>query len=485
MSKLGIGTGITPDDGNGDSLLEGAVKVNSNFDELYSYFGDGTDLTSGSWQKVSSGINTTLNVGIGTTNPRFALEVGAVGSSGTSLYVNGDVRVTGILTVGSSSISLDGSNNILKVGTGVTVYGNTGIASATSFYASNTIKVGSGVTIYGNTGIISATDFYASGLQVGVLTASTIIYEGSVLQSYWSETSAGIHTLSNVGIGTTNPTSALTVKGNTSIETLNVSGVSTFQDLVRFQGNAVFEDSDVLYFGNGNDLEIYHNQFGPLNVIKSNTDMLFGVTNEVTFAGATGLNTVAKFRPGYSNVELYYDGNKKFETLGAGVTVTGTTFTNQLNVSGVSTFVGNAYFDSIVLDNQSSSISGRSRVILRGGWGGDVDFYAGGTSYSDFTFTSLQSGLSRDVASITGYGVLNLPYIGGGLNIAGISTFVGIATAQSTLFANQLSISGVSTFIGSVRVGVDTLSGVILTSENGTQYRLIVDNAGALSTVAV
>ena len=44
---------------------------------------------------------------------------------------------------------------------------------------------------------------------------------------YWSSTSAGIHTLSNVGIGTTNPTSALTVKGNTSLETLNVSGIST------------------------------------------------------------------------------------------------------------------------------------------------------------------------------------------------------------------------------------------------------------------
>jgi hypothetical protein len=47
-------------------------------------------------------------------------------------------------------------------------------------------------------------------------------------ESYWSQTVAGIHTLSNVGIGTTNPTSALTVKGNTSLETLNVSGVSTF-----------------------------------------------------------------------------------------------------------------------------------------------------------------------------------------------------------------------------------------------------------------
>lgn len=36
-------------------------------------------------------------------------------------------------------------------------------------------------------------------------------------------------------------------------------------------------------------------------------------------------------------VKLYYGGNEKFATIGTGVTVTGTTFTNQLNVSGVAT----------------------------------------------------------------------------------------------------------------------------------------------------
>ena len=32
MAKQGITTGTTPDDGNGDNLLAGAVKINSNFD---------------------------------------------------------------------------------------------------------------------------------------------------------------------------------------------------------------------------------------------------------------------------------------------------------------------------------------------------------------------------------------------------------------------------------------------------------------------
>lgn len=45
MSKLGISTGTVPNDGTGDSLIDGAVKVNSNFDEIYSAIGDGSNLT--------------------------------------------------------------------------------------------------------------------------------------------------------------------------------------------------------------------------------------------------------------------------------------------------------------------------------------------------------------------------------------------------------------------------------------------------------
>jgi len=39
MAYQGIGTGTTPNDGTGDSLLSGAVKINSNFEEIYSALG--------------------------------------------------------------------------------------------------------------------------------------------------------------------------------------------------------------------------------------------------------------------------------------------------------------------------------------------------------------------------------------------------------------------------------------------------------------
>lgn len=45
MAYQGIGTGTTPNDNTGDSLLTGAIKINSNFEEIYSSLGDGTNLS--------------------------------------------------------------------------------------------------------------------------------------------------------------------------------------------------------------------------------------------------------------------------------------------------------------------------------------------------------------------------------------------------------------------------------------------------------
>jgi hypothetical protein len=54
---------------------------------------------------------------------------------------------------------------------------------------------------------------------------------------------------------------------------------------------------------------------------------------------------------------------------------------------------------------------------------------------------------------------------------------IGIGTTNPT---SKLHVVG-----GDIRVGIDTSQGIILTSQNGTKYRLIVSNAGLLSTVLV
>ena len=66
MAYKGIGTGTAPNDNSGDSLLTGAVKINSNFEEIYSALGDGTLIP---FTVTITGSNLTFSVvGVGSTS---------------------------------------------------------------------------------------------------------------------------------------------------------------------------------------------------------------------------------------------------------------------------------------------------------------------------------------------------------------------------------------------------------------------------------
>ena len=116
-----------------------------------------------------------------------------IGAASTDLIVNGDARITGILTIGTSSLKFDGPNNLVNVGTALTL----GHTQGLQFHTQNLHSAGFEVN------------------QINVSGASTI---GGNLNA----------------------------NGN-----LNVAGVTTFNDNVHFKLN------DKLYFGNNNELEIY------------------------------------------------------------------------------------------------------------------------------------------------------------------------------------------------------------------------------------
>ena len=46
MARQGINTGTAPNDGTGDTLLAGTLKINANFEDIYNIFGDGNNLVS-------------------------------------------------------------------------------------------------------------------------------------------------------------------------------------------------------------------------------------------------------------------------------------------------------------------------------------------------------------------------------------------------------------------------------------------------------
>ena len=109
----GVGIGTTA---NGYKLnVEGGAFV-SGIITASKFSGDGSELTSlnvsaTGWTNYTSGVgsisyNTSQDkVGIGTTQPRFSLEVGNIGASGTSFYVNGDSHFVGFVTTNDAYVS--------------------------------------------------------------------------------------------------------------------------------------------------------------------------------------------------------------------------------------------------------------------------------------------------------------------------------------------------------------------------------------------
>ena len=130
LSNVGVAVSNSapsnPENGNlwwSETLGRGFIYYNNGTSAQWVDFAPGTGGGGGSVAVTGSGtlfstnqtltgIHTTSTVvGLGTTAPRFQLEVGPVGAAGTSLWVNGNARVTGILTVGTGSIVLDGNKN--------------------------------------------------------------------------------------------------------------------------------------------------------------------------------------------------------------------------------------------------------------------------------------------------------------------------------------------------------------------------------------
>jgi len=192
-----------------------------------------------------------------------------VGGATTQLVVNGNTRITGILTIGTSSITLDGTSNQINVGTAVTVNSSgvtvIGVITATSFVGALTgnvtgnasglsgtpnITVGTiGATSLNASGVVTASSFSGSGIGLtgipagqltgvippALLTGITASGSGVIIKD--SGTLVGTAgtidfgdnlTVSTISAGIVTVT-ASAASGN--IVGINTSGTSTFNNL--------------------------------------------------------------------------------------------------------------------------------------------------------------------------------------------------------------------------------------------------------------
>ena len=80
-------------------------------------------------------------------------------------------------------------------------------------------------------------------------------------------------------------------------------------------------DDSKITFGNGDDLQIYHN--GTHSIISNSTGSLFSLADSVIFKNNANNETLMTLAADGA-VELYYNNSKKFETTSTGITVSGT-----------------------------------------------------------------------------------------------------------------------------------------------------------------
>tara|TARA_B100000575_G_scaffold274694_2_gene258635 strand:+ start:3214 stop:3921 length:708 start_codon:yes stop_codon:yes gene_type:complete len=99
MAYSAISTGSVANDGTGDTLRDGATKVNSNFSEVYNKLGNGTDLSSGITADATnvtltapilSGVTTTAS---GNLQVKPASHILEVQGDGTNAGTVGQIRL--------------------------------------------------------------------------------------------------------------------------------------------------------------------------------------------------------------------------------------------------------------------------------------------------------------------------------------------------------------------------------------------------------
>ena len=347
----------------------------------------------------------------------------------------------------------------------------------------------------------------------------------------------GDATLNMVGVGTTIPgytlhvggsrggigATDLTVTGITTVGTsgstsaaLSVVGVSTFQGDIILLGSAGvstisfdasldklnFTDNARATFGTGDDLQIYHE--GTYSYISNQNGELRIDAKD----GERGIVVVSD-----SNVELYYDNTKTFNTTPQGINVVGVTTSNRLNISGVSTFTsigsnlipdgdgsrnigaagsewqdlfidGTAKIDALEADTAKIGDLTDNRVVIAGASGELEDD-------SNFTFdgAKLNVGTAATIAVNGNAAFAGIVTVGGDLKVTGdleitedlvLDTnlnILGIASIRnldgSGAGIGSLSVSGVSTFSGLVNVdaGIAANTAII---EDLTNNRVVI-----------
>jgi len=339
-------------------------------------------------------------VGINTATPKFPVHMrsanpGAGDTINPTLYVEGDVRVQG-----------NGSG--------------TGIIEATGIYLDNDV------------GFVSTYNLDVSGISTftGIATFTNAEFQHIIVSGLGTNAPSAIFSgVKADGIGAT---------------TLNVSGVSTFQNNVHLLDNDKLEFGGALH-DNG-DLTIYHNGSHSYIEDASGTGDLYIATNELLIQNAAKSKTGAKFKQNEA-VDIFYNNEFRFGTVSAGTSAVGI-----LSASGG--FEGLAGVTTIAPSGGISTFKGSDLYV----YGSQTVYGAVGNGV---TVVGLTSTKHLHVTGIASLASLDVGTVTSGLNVTGFGITAGI-TSVSTLKigAGGTVIEAYST--GTVNIGSGATPATVL-----------------------
>ncbi len=139
----------------------------------------------------------------------------------------------------------------------------------------------------------------------------------------------------------------------TEFETLSVTGVSTLSGAVSLGSSLTVPDGESIFLGDSGDLQITHSGANSFLIDNGAGNLIYRSGTQI-FQNLAGSKTSAQFATANS-VDLYFDGNLKFQTVSTGATVTGTLFATDIETSENLFVTGLSTFRLPVVMNRSDS----------------------------------------------------------------------------------------------------------------------------------
>jgi len=479
MAKLGISTGSTPNDGTGDSLLDGAVKVNTNFTEIYTAIGDGTTLavpvtsvSAGTGINVSgsTGNVTITNTGIAQTANINADTVSVSGVVTATSFVGSGANITGISTLNIVNYSGGGG------GSGV---GNTNNLRTNFLEVSGISTLSGGLTVAGISTIGSVLYVGPSGNQYGIIIKGQGSSSGGEINltgpnssdansTYYSnirlnriggsfrydlEFHSNGYSSGDIGDfvfykrGTSNQrTERMRLSGQTG--NLTVTGGGSFSGISTFSGDINLNAANVVLgvsAGSSDDRlkfhtsEIYQDTLA-FRII-SNTggiNLRGGSTNSWTNASGAEEYIIATEN---GSVDLYYDNSKKLETTTSGVKITGESKSDSITLEGRSFSISPSGSEDVTFQNTFTG----GKIVQRAAGDVRITSYQGSILLKTNTGAVTTGGLSLYYATGLAAEVTRLTTTSNGVDINGnlnVSSNITVGAAGSISGDASYAVSG-------------------------------------------